>query len=80
MVNMEDRLNSAQSTPQTYHASSSGHAQNTSDTISSETLHQMCYPPRQSQDPITQTTTYPYNSNPVYSLQPQFNYVNQEIP
>lgn len=80
IVNMERRLNSTQSTPQNYNASSSIHAQNTSITIFTETLHQIYNPPRQAQDQTNYNPTYPNDRNLVRPFQSQFNQFNQEVP
>ncbi|PHU03102.1 hypothetical protein BC332_28353 [Capsicum chinense] len=62
--NLKEHQNSIPSTPQNYHTFFSGHSQNTSTTITSETLHQMFNPPRHLHDAIlTQITEIPFVHN-----------------
>ncbi|PHU29335.1 hypothetical protein BC332_01428 [Capsicum chinense] len=52
MENLEDYLDSTNSTPQNSHASTSGHARNISLTISLKTIHKMYHPQPQTHEPI----------------------------
>ena len=74
IMNVEGRVSSSTSTPQpNYHATSSGHAQNTPSTISPNTLHQMFNPTLQDHAPMQQTNVDVNQAPRVALRQVQFN-------